>query len=284
MQAGVTVAAVAGRDGARVRRLAEAVSGARQVPISAAGGAAPVVLLTVADSAIEEVCSALEVAPGVLIAHASGSRDIGALEAARIRGAEVGSFHPLAAVPRGDRAGARSAESYVETFAGAAFAIEGSAGVQERLAPLALALGGRPFRITGADKPLYHLGASMLAAFSAGLAQIAWDQMRRAGAGPEAASAGVGHLLRTVADNIGRAPTPATAQTGPVARGDPAGVARQAGVARALSPEAQAVYRVHCAHAVALAQRAGSITGDTAARLLAVLHEADGNTLHDRSA
>jgi hypothetical protein len=51
-----------------------------------------------------------------------------------------------------------------------------------------------------------------------------------------------------------------------------------------LSPEAQAVYRVHCAHAVALAQRAGSITGETAARLLAVLHEADGNTLHDRSA
>lgn len=272
--AGVRVAAVAGRDAERTARLAAAISGAQPVSVAQAGSMAPIVLLCVSDSAIEDVAAALDVRPGLLVAHVSGSRDVGALRAAQERGADVGSFHPLAAVPRGERAGSRNPATYREAFTGAAFAIEGGPGAQEILRSLAHALGGVPFAIRAADKPRYHLGASMLAAFSAGLAQIAWDQMRAAGASASEASAGVSHLLRTVSENIGRAPEPAAAQTGPVARGDPAGVARQAGVAGALSPEAQAVYRVHCAHAVSLAQRAGTISEETARRLLAALNDA----------
>jgi hypothetical protein len=59
-----------------------------------------------------------------------------------------------------------------------------------------------------------------------------------------------------------------------VARGDAGGVARQARIARALSPEARAVYRVHCEHAVALARGSGAIDDDTASRLLSALAEA----------
>jgi len=248
-----------------------------------AGGAGSIVLLTVADSAIEAACAAIIAHRDTLVAHVSGSRDVAALEAARTRGALVGSLHPLAAVARGEFAGVRQPETYRATFAGAAFAIEGNDAAAARLAPLVLAVGGRPFRISGVDKPLYHLGASMLAAFSAGIAQVAWEQMRRAGAHADLASAGVSHLLRTVADNIGRAPNPAAAQTGPVARGDAAGVTRQARVALALSAEAQAIYRVHCAHAVALARRAGSIDDGTATRLLAAL-DATAEGPHDGSA
>jgi predicted short-subunit dehydrogenase-like oxidoreductase (DUF2520 family) len=282
-RAGVPVAAVAGRNRERVEGLASVISGSRAVALSEAGGAGSVVLLTVADSAIEVACAAINAHAGTVVAHASGSRDVAPLEAARARGALVGSLHPLAAVARGAPAGVRHPESYRATFDGAAFAIEGSDEAAARLEPLALAVGGQPFRIVGADKPLYHLGASMLAAFSAGLAQVAWEQMRSAGADADLASAGVSHLLGTVAGNIGRAPYPAAAQTGPVARGDAAGVARQASVARALSAEAQAIYRVHCAHAVALALRAGSIDDGTATRLLAALDRAAEGP-HDGSA
>jgi predicted short-subunit dehydrogenase-like oxidoreductase (DUF2520 family) len=176
-------------------------------------------------------------------------------------------------VARGEQALVRPAESYLATFAGAAFAIEGTVEVGAQLSALARRIGGNPFPIAAEDKPLYHLGASMLAAFAAGLAQVAWDQMRLASAPPEVATAGVSHLLKTVADNIGRAPRPSAAQTGPVARGDAGGLTRQANVARALSSEAQAVYRVHSEHAVALARRDGAIDDATAARLLAALQE-----------
>jgi predicted short-subunit dehydrogenase-like oxidoreductase (DUF2520 family) len=113
----------------------------------------------------------------------------------------------------------------------------------------------------------------MLAAFSTGLAQIAWDELRAAGVAPGAASAGVAHLLRTVANNIERVSSPAAALTGPVARGDPGGVIRQAATARALSPEAQELYRVHVRHNIELARRAGRIDNGTADSLARVARE-----------
>jgi predicted short-subunit dehydrogenase-like oxidoreductase (DUF2520 family) len=240
--------------------------------VAEAGSAAGIAFLTVADSAIEDAAASIGAARGSLVAHVSGSRDVSALEAAGERGALVGSFHPLAAVAR-DNVEGRSPESFVETFRGAAFALEGTAEVVGRLEPLARALGGHPFTIAAHDKPLYHLGASMLAAFAGGLAQMAWDRMRAAGVPPALASLGVGHLLRTVADNIAVAPEPAAALTGPVARGDARGVRRQALAAEALSPEVLAIYRVHVAHNIRLAERAGRIDSSTADQLLKALSE-----------
>jgi predicted short-subunit dehydrogenase-like oxidoreductase (DUF2520 family) len=160
-------------------------------------------------------------------------------------------------------------------FRGAAFAIEGDDRVNERLTPIALELGGHPFRISAASKPLYHLGASMLAAFSAGLAQAAWKQMREAGASNDVASSGVSHLMRTVANNVGNATTPAHALTGPVARGDAAGVRRQADAARALSAEAEALYLAHVRHNIVLARDAGRISGAVARVLLTEVEDGD---------
>lgn len=233
------------------------------------------VLLAVGDSAIEDACKAIGAQGGSLVAHTSGSRDTHPLEAARARGARVGGFHPLAAVTRWHDVSEPNAAKCAAIFRGAAFAVEGDGDVRTQLAALAAALGGRPFSIAGADKPLYHLGASMLAAFSAGLAQVAWDQMRAAGTGAELASAGVAHLLRTVAENIERAGSPAQALTGPVARGDAAGVRRQELTARGLSREAQDLYRVHVAHNIHLALAAGRIDGATAKRLVAALEDGE---------
>jgi predicted short-subunit dehydrogenase-like oxidoreductase (DUF2520 family) len=87
------------------------------------------------------------------------------------------------------------------------------------------------------------------------------------------ASLGVAHLLRTVADNIGRAALPGAALTGPVARGDAGGVRRQAAAARALSTETYALYRAHVLHNIEVARGAGLIAGETADRLLAALLE-----------
>ncbi|HKS06429.1 MAG TPA: DUF2520 domain-containing protein [Gemmatimonadaceae bacterium] len=271
----IPVAAVASRRMGRAESLAAELHGSAAVALDAVGGSAPVILLTVSDSAIEEVCASIRPTGGALVAHVSGFRDVGALEPARTLGARVGSMHPLAAVARGDGAPRLSATECVATFQGAAFAIEGDDDVARRLSSIATALGGNPFPIVASDKPLYHLGASMLAAFAGGLTQITWDGMRKAGAPNDIAISGSSHLLLTVARNIARTQTPADALTGPVARGDADGVRRQAQAAGALSREAQDLYRMHAAHNIALVHGAGRIDDATAERLRAALRDSE---------
>jgi predicted short-subunit dehydrogenase-like oxidoreductase (DUF2520 family) len=266
--AGVRIVAVASRSTQRAESLAYSLGRAQHVSIEDAGSAAPIVLVAVSDNAIDDVSRMMRVGPDTLVAHTSGSRSVDALDPARVRGASVGGFHPLAAVVRARSSLDATPEAYASVFRGAAFAIEGNDSVYERLAPLALELGGHPFRIAARSKALYHLGASMLAAFSAGLAQAAWKQMREAGASDDVASSGVSHLMRTVANNVGNAVTPAHALTGPVARGDAAGVRRQADAAKNLSAEAEALYRAHVRLNIVLARDAGRISGEVAQVLM----------------
>jgi predicted short-subunit dehydrogenase-like oxidoreductase (DUF2520 family) len=273
-QAGIRVVAVASRTEEHAQNLASSLPDARVVSLAQAGAAAPLVVLSVSDSAIEAAAASIGEVRGGLIVHTSGSRSVDALANVLERGGSVGGFHPLAAVVKA-RAGSADAApaEYAAVFKGAAFAIEGERPIQTSLELLARALGGHPFPIAAADKPLYHLGASMLAAFAAGLGHITWEQMKAAGASSIVANRGVAHLLRTVANNLERAPSPAHALTGPVARGDAGGVLRQAAAAALLSAEAGAVYRVHVAHNVRLARGAGRIDDATADRLLRELKE-----------
>lgn len=272
-RAGIRVAAIASRNDEHAATLAARIPGSRRVPIADAGSAAPIILLTVSDSAIEAACESAQIAAGALVAHASGSRDITPLHAARERGARVGGFHPIAAIIRSHALGAMTPEDHVASFRDAAFGIEGTPEVYETLASLATALGGHPFAVDPLMKPRYHLGASMLAAFSAGLAHMAWERFRDAGAPPEIASLGASHLLHTVASNIARVPKPAAALTGPAVRGDVEGVRRQAATVRTLPREVQQLYRVHAEHSLAIASGAGRIDESVAARLRAVLRE-----------
>ena len=271
--AGIPVTGIASRTESHAQRLA----GQLAIPPAVVSfgeicNTAPVVLIVVSDSAIESVAEQLQPNRDTVVAHASGFRDVTALRALEGR-AKIGGFHPLAAVARGNAAQESTPEEYRATFTGGAFAIEGDDDTRPPLRALAEALGGYPFDINAQDKPPYHLGASMLAAFSAGLAQVTWSAMKSAGASDEVASAGTSHLLETVGRNVARAPMPAAIATGPIARGDVDGVRRQAIAAQAMSNEALALYRVHAAHNVSLARVSGRINDDTAQQMLAALDE-----------
>lgn len=272
-RAGVVVAAIASRNDDHAAMLAARIPGARQVAMAEAGSAAPVVLLTVSDGAIEAACESVQVAAGALVAHASGSRDVTPLRAAADRGARVGGFHPIAAIIRSHALGSMTPEDHVASFRGAAFGIEGTPDVYATLAALATTLGGHPFAVDPRMKPRYHLGASMLAAFSAGLSHLAWERFRDAGAPPDIATLGASHLLHTVASNIARVPAPASALTGPAVRGDVEGVRRQAATVRTLPREVQQLYRVHAEYSLAIAAGAGRIDEVVATQLRGVLRE-----------
>jgi predicted short-subunit dehydrogenase-like oxidoreductase (DUF2520 family) len=268
--AGVPVAAVASRSADRAEALAGEV-GARALPIGEVGAHAALVALTVADDAIEDAAGALGPIDGCTVFHTSGARAAAVLAPLTSRGATIGAMHPLAAVAR--RTGPALRTAYAAMFRGAAFAVEAESSASLRLEALAIALGGRPFAISAAQKPAYHLGAAVLAGFSVALADVADHEWREAGIPPAVTHDGLAHLLRTVADNLDAAASPAAALTGPIVRGDVDAVARQAASARHLPGPAAALYRAHTAHLIAIAYRASRISTETARRLTQVLHD-----------
>lgn len=269
-ESGIEVTAVASRSADKAEAIAAAV-GARTSAIRDIATSGGLVALSVADDAIEDAAAALGQVTGCTIFHCSGALPTAVLAPLAVRGAHIGTLHPLAAIARRDGPNVRA--DYAAMFRGAMFAVEAEGPASPRLEALAVALGGTPFALTAAQKSTYHLGAAMVAGFSVALADLADHEWRVAGIPPTATHDGIAHLLRTVADNLQASASPAAALTGPIVRGDVDAVARQAASARGLPGPAAALYRAHTAHLIAIAYRAARIDTDTARRLTRVVHD-----------
>ncbi|MCC6556267.1 MAG: DUF2520 domain-containing protein, partial [Polyangiaceae bacterium] len=109
-----------------------------------------------------------------------------------------------------------------------------------RAARVARAIGRRlgmsPRTIPGLDRVAYHAAAGLVANGAAALAAAGSQLLERAGVDRGTAAAMLGPLLRTVAENVEALGLP-TALTGPVRRGDAAGVARHLETLRRLAPD-----------------------------------------------
>ncbi len=169
------------------------------------------VLLAVSDGAVAEVCDRLEVGSGQLVAHLAGALDLAPLSSARRKGARTGSLHPLRAFTVGEPGG----------FSGAAAGIAGSDPSALRdLAALARRLGMRPLPIREASRALYHAAAVLAAGAQVALFSQAVRAFRKAtGAREKEARAALLPLALGALEKL-RELTPASAMTGPAARGD----------------------------------------------------------------
>ncbi len=176
-------------------------------PTEAARGVALCVIAT-PDAAVAEVAGRIGPGDGV-VAHLAGSLGLDVLGGAG-RGESVAALHPLVSLPDAET-GARRLAS------GVSFAVAGDAIVER----LVTDLGGRPFRVADADRAVYHAAAAVAANhLVALLAQVE----RLAGEAGVPLDAYL-PMVRGVVDDVA-AGGPATALTGPVARGDAATVAR----------------------------------------------------------
>jgi predicted short-subunit dehydrogenase-like oxidoreductase (DUF2520 family) len=232
--------AVAGRtvDAASTQEAAARL-GARAVDVADAGRDVDLVVVAAPDSAIADAASAL--APSLrrsaLVIHLSGASTLHELDGVLLSrpDVEVGSLHPLQSLPSGDTGRHRLADSWC--------AVDGSPGVER----LALSLGMRPFRIDPADRVRYHATACVASNHLVALL----GQVERL-----AASAGVPFeaflpLVRGTVENVAEL-GPATALTGPVARGEHETVARHVD---ALPAEERDAYRALVREARRLAGR-----------------------------
>jgi predicted short-subunit dehydrogenase-like oxidoreductase (DUF2520 family) len=149
--------------------------------------------------------------------HTSGSLSSAELSSLNEKGVRTGSLHPLAAVSD-PAAGA-------ERFRGAFFCVEGDEDSVKVAEELAKAVGGRPFSIPSGSKHIYHAAAVMSAGHVVALLDAAIEMMTHCGLSPDESREILVPLAAGSVENLkdGR---PASALTGPYARGDSSALAR----------------------------------------------------------
>jgi len=119
--------------------------------------------------------------------------------------------------------------------------VDGDARAVRVAKALGKKLGMTPRTIRGLDRVLYHAAAGLVANGAAALAAGGVDLLGRAGVDAKTAAAMLGPLLRSVADNVEAMGLPA-ALTGPVRRGDAAGVARHLEMITKAAPHLVPIY------------------------------------------
>jgi predicted short-subunit dehydrogenase-like oxidoreductase (DUF2520 family) len=210
------------------------------------------VLLAVRDGELGAICeraAAQKTLPKrAVVFHAAGSKSADALAALRpvVRG--VAQFHPMISFASPQKPPSLT-RGHVH--------VAGDPAAERVGRALARALGMTP-RTFGTDfDPIgYHAAAGLAANGAAALAALAAEVLVKAGVPREVAPALLGPLLRSVGDNVEALGLPA-ALTGPVRRGDVAGVRRHDEMLTARCPEAQALYRAATAAQIPLAETLG---------------------------
>jgi predicted short-subunit dehydrogenase-like oxidoreductase (DUF2520 family) len=262
VEAGHRAVAASGREASRAR-VDRFLPGLRVVSEAEAAAAGSVVIIAVPDDVIASTCVAVagSLRPGQSVLHVSGSASLDTLAPAREAGARTLSVHPLQTFP--------GVVVAIERLPGSAMAV--TAGDEEGYAlgeRLAKDVGGRPFRLPDARKPLYHAAAVFCSNYLAAVEGIA-ERLFQA-SGIENPVPLFAPLAEATLDNVLQL-GPSAALTGPAARGDAGTLQRNLDTLRAEAPWAIPAY-VSLAHvSAAMAERHGRLDADGRSRIEKVL-------------
>jgi predicted short-subunit dehydrogenase-like oxidoreductase (DUF2520 family) len=165
--------------------------------------------------------------------HVAGAVGPEALEPLRAVSAGVAQMHPMISF---------ASRSFLPTLSRGNVRVRGDAPAVRKASALAKRLGMTPRALPGLEVVGYHAAAGLLANGAAALAAVAAELLVRSGVPRHEAPRLLGPLLRSVADNVERLGFPESL-TGPVRRGDAAGVAKHMQLLGELLPDAVPLYR-----------------------------------------
>ncbi|HEX8604699.1 MAG TPA: Rossmann-like and DUF2520 domain-containing protein [Pseudoduganella sp.] len=211
--------------------------------------AADVYMLAVTDDQIVPACAALAASrplEGAIVFHCSGALASGALEAARLAGAQVASVHPIRSFA--------DPEAVVAAFAGTFCGIEGSHAALALLVPALEAIGARPVAIDPAAKTVYHAAAVFASNYLVTVLDAALRAYQAAGIPEDVARELARPLAQESLSNVFRMGA-AGALSGPIARGDYATVRRQQAAVSAWDADTGKLYGALVPATTALAAR-----------------------------
>jgi predicted short-subunit dehydrogenase-like oxidoreductase (DUF2520 family) len=177
--------------------------------------AADLILIATPDRAIAETAETLaritssKAWSGKIVLHTSGALGSDVLKPLALRGAEIGSMHPLQTF----------SGRTVPSFAGCTFAIEGVPAAQRMARRISHELGGVPVVLPSRRKAAYHVAAALAAGHVLAVMEAAVRILVKAGFPRKRAVRALLPLTRQTLANYGRV-GPRAAWTGPLSRGD----------------------------------------------------------------
>jgi predicted short-subunit dehydrogenase-like oxidoreductase (DUF2520 family) len=214
-QAGYRIVAVASRSKASLTQGIVYTGGKPYLNFSAAALTANCIIITTSDDAIAHVCKKISrergIRPGAKVIHMSGVGGLDLLKSAQDAGAHVACIHPLQSFADVDGA--------IRNIPGSTFGITSADEIKEWSVQMVRDLGGVPFFIADADKPLYHAAACIASNYLTTLIHMVEEIYQSLGLSREDTIRAIWPLVMGTIANIETKGT-VQALTGPVARGD----------------------------------------------------------------
>lgn len=232
-RAGHRIVAATGR-AATAERVATWLPATPVCTIAEGVAKAEVVAIAVPDDALPTVVAevAAAVAPGAWVLHLSGAHGLEVLDPVVAAGGRVLALHPLQTFA--DVVGALAALGDCAVAVTAVDADGYATGEQ-----LATDLGGRPFRLSDAERPLYHAAAVFASNYLVAVSGAAETLLSLAGV-PDARGA-MRPLQQATLANVHRL-GPRSALTGPTVRADVGTIERNLQALAEAAPQLVAAY------------------------------------------
>ncbi len=262
--ADLPVVAVAGGSAGRAEAAAAAIGDcASACSVTDAAGAGELVLITVPDDRIAEVCEQLArrqaFTPGTIVAHCSGALSSEVLSSARDECCcLIGSMHPLQTFP--------TVEAAVQRLPGSWCFCEGDETAVTCLMRLAEAIGARAALISPAGKVAYHAAAIVACNYLVTLMDASAAIAQQAGLDRQTWLSAAEPMIRAGLDNA-LAIGPEKALTGPVARGDIKTIRLHLDALADADESLRRLYAACGIQTVVLARRAGRISAEVAVEM-----------------
>jgi predicted short-subunit dehydrogenase-like oxidoreductase (DUF2520 family) len=201
-----------------------------------------------------------------VVVHVAGALGAEALEPLRGACAGIAQMHPMISF-----ASTRSAPSLTRGNV----LVQGDGAAVSRARRLARLLGMTPRSVPAIDSVAYHAAAGLVANGAAALAAVGAALLVKAGVAVEVAPRMLGPLLRSVGDNVEALGFP-EALTGPVRRGDAAGVEGHLKTLREKLPQAVGLYLAAAEAQLPLARAIGDAPDDSFDAIARVIRAARG--------
>jgi len=268
---GYPVVALADISENALARALEYTGGRACASAAEAAALADAVFITTTDDIIAPVC--LEIAgqgvlgPGKRVIHMSGAGGLDLLEPARKAGASTATIHPLQSFV--------DVAAVIKNIPGSTFAITAQDDIRDWAVQVVADLGGIPFFVEDADKPLYHAAACVASNYLVSLMHIVTSLYGILGFTPDDAIRAFWPLVRGTISNM-EARGIAGALTGPVARGDLRTIEKHLAVLEAKAPQFLTLYRELGRVAVGIARNMETISEEKGKELDSLL-KGEGN-------
>ncbi|MBN2516845.1 MAG: DUF2520 domain-containing protein [Deltaproteobacteria bacterium] len=264
--AGHEIVAVASRSDESIKRGVEYTGGKAFKSYPGAAAEAECIIITTSDDAIKQVCDDISksgsISQGKKVVHMSGAGGLDLLESARKSGAHVASIHPIQTFA--------NVNSAIESIPGSTFGITADEEIKEWAVQFVNDLGGIPFFVSEADKPLYHAAACMASNYFVTLMDIVVDVYQTLGLERNEAIQAFWPLVKGTVINIENHGI-VEALTGPIARGDIGTVEKHLRAFKIRLPELFPIYQQLGTLTVDIGHRKKTVSDERARELKLLL-------------